>query len=138
MNSEYYYDILLNEKILATVGPSSLKQLHVSFGVSDGEPTVKAGGISEKESGLLYINWLEKTVDFSDTLKISPSAENSATTPRHIKKLQQGMESSDEDNLCDFCNGTEEEVGQLIRLGGSPQICRSCIKLCVAEFESKN
>lgn len=137
MEREYYYDIFLNEDIIATVGPSRLMQLHISFGVSKDKPIVKASGISDEEPGLLYINWLEECVDFGDSLRISPSLENLVTSPRHTKKLKRGMEGVEDDNFCDFCNSSEEEAGQLIRLGGSPQICNSCVKQCAEAFKNK-
>ncbi|QMU61406.1 MAG: hypothetical protein GKR92_06735 [Gammaproteobacteria bacterium] len=118
MGNEYNYDIFLNKEIIATVGPSTLKQLHISFGVSEGRPLVKASGISNEEPGLLYINWLEEIVDFGDSLRVSPSQENKVTSPRHTKKLKRGMGSTEEDSFCEFCKGSEKETGQLIRLGG--------------------
>ena len=137
MDSEYYYDIFLNEEVIATVGPSNLKQLHISFGVTEGVPVVKASGISDDEPGLLYIDWLEEFVNFGDSLRVSPSLENVVTSPRHTKKLKRGMAVAEEDSYCDFCNSSEEEAGQLISLGGSPQICRKCVKLCIEAFETK-
>ncbi|MGH1536730.1 MAG: hypothetical protein ACRBDX_01545, partial [Gammaproteobacteria bacterium] len=108
MNKEYNYDIFLNEGVIATVGPSSLKQLYISFGVTGGEPVAKASGISNEESGLLYIDWLEESVNFGDSLRVSPSLKNIVTSPRHTKKLKRGIESTDDDNCCDFCNCSEE------------------------------
>lgn len=137
MSKEYNFDIFLNEEIIATVGPSSLKQLYISFGVSEGKPIVKASGISDEESGLLYIDWLEELVGFDDTFRVSPSVENIVSSPGHTKKLKRGMERAEDDSLCDFCNSSEEEVGQLTRLGGSPQICSKCVKLCVEAFKTK-
>lgn len=132
MSKDTFYDVFLNKENIATVGPSTLKQLHISFGVSDGKAIVKAGGISDDKSGLLFINWLEKNVEFGDSFSVSPSQEKVATTPRHTKKLNRGMDDPAEDDaLCDFCNRSEDEVGPLIRLGGSPQICNTCINLCV-------
>ena len=87
MNDPIFYDVFLNKEKIATVGPNLLKQLHISFGVSDGKAIVKAGGISDDEPGLLFINWLEKNVEFGDSFSVSPSQENVATTPRHTKKL---------------------------------------------------
>jgi len=134
MSGEYYYDIFLNEEKVATVGPSELKQLHISFGISEGVPLVRASGISDDEPGLLYIDWLEEHVDFDDSLRVSPSQENKVSSPSHTKKLKRGMESTEEDSFCEFCKCSEKETGQLIRLGGSPQICSSCVKLCVERF----
>ena len=137
MDSEYNYDIFLNEEIIATVGPSGLKQLHISFGVSEGKPLVRASGISDEEPGLLYMDWLEEFVDFGDSLRVSPSLENIVTSPRLTKKLKRGMVSTEEDSFCEFCKCSEIEAGQLIRLGGSPQICNKCVKRCVEIFKSK-
>lgn len=137
MSSEYNYDIFLNEEVIATVGPSSFKQLHISFGVSEGIPMVKASGISDEEPGLLYVDWIEKCVNFGDSLRVSPSLENKITNPRHTKKLKRGVGSAEEDCFCDFCNSSEEEAGQLIRLGGSPLICNSCVKQCIEVFKTK-
>lgn len=131
MDSGYNYDIFLNEKIIATVGPSGLKQLHISFGVSEGKPLVRASGISDEEPGWLYIDWVDEFVNFGDSLRVSPSLDNIVTSPRLTKKLKRGMESTEEDNFCEFCKSSEKEAGQLIRLGGSPQICSECVKLCV-------
>jgi hypothetical protein len=132
MDNQVFYDVFLNKDKIATVGPSALKQLHISFGVTDGSAIVKASGISEQEPEMLFINWLEQCVEFGDSFSVSPSQENVATKPRHTKKLKRGMDkTTEEDSLCDFCNCSEDEVGQLIRLGGSPQICNTCIKLCV-------
>ncbi|MFK7816855.1 MAG: ClpX C4-type zinc finger protein [Gammaproteobacteria bacterium] len=136
MSKEFIYDIFLNDKIISTVGPSSLKQLHISFGVSDDMPLVKASGISDKEPGLLYINWLEEVVNFDDVLKISPSKDNVISSPVLTKKLKRGMESTEEDNYCDFCKSSEDEAGSLIMLGDSPQICEKCVKLCVVAFKT--
>lgn len=136
MASEYNYDIFLNEKLIATVGPSSLKQLHISFGVKNEKSTVNAGGVSEDEGKLQYLNWLEESVDFGDSLRISPSVENIVTDPRHTKKLGRSV-GDEEVVVCDFCNRSEAEVGQLIRLGDSPQICNACTKRCVGEFQGK-
>jgi hypothetical protein len=99
-------------------------------------PVVKASGISDDEPGLLYIDWLEEFVEFGDSLRVSPSLENVVTSPRHSKKLKRGMAATEEDSYCDFCNSSEEEAGQLISLGGSPQICSKRIKLCVEIFET--
>lgn len=137
MDKKCFYDVFLNEKRLATVGPSTLKQLHVSFGVSDGMPLVRASGISDKEPGLLYINWLEEFVNFDDSLRIAPSKDNTISNPRLTKKLKRGMESTKEDGFCEFCKCSEKEVGPLIRLGDSPQICEKCVKLCVEDFKAK-
>ena len=137
MNDQIFYDVFINKDKITTVGPSGLKQLHISFGVNDGAAIVKASGISEDGPGLLFINWLEKRVEFGDSFSVSPSRENLASKPRHTKKLNRQLdEASEEDALCDFCNCTEDEVGQLIRLGGSPQICNTCIKLCVDAIKS--
>lgn len=137
MNDQILYDVFLNEEKIATVGPSGLKQLHVSFGVSDGRAIVKAGGISDNEPGLLFINWIEQCVEFGDSFRVSPSQESVATKPRHTKKLNRGIdEATEDDSLCDFCNRSEDEVGEFIRLGGSPQICNTCIKLCVDAMSS--
>ena len=131
MNPPIFYDVYINKDKIATVGPSALKQLHISFGVSDGTAIVKAGGIADDEQGLLFINWLEKNVEIGDSFSVSPSQEKVATTPRHTKKLNRGMDDpAENDALCDFCNRSEDEVGPLIRLGGSPQICNTCITLC--------
>jgi len=89
--SDYYYDILINEKVIATVGPSDLKQLHISLGVSNGKPMVKAGGVSDKEDDLVYINWLEEEVDFKASLQIVPSKKKQATNPLVVKKLGQEL-----------------------------------------------
>ena len=138
MNDQVFYDVFLNEDKIATIGPGTLKQLHISFGISDGKAIVKAGGISDEDPGLLFINWLEQYVEFSDSFSVSPSQENVATKPCHTKKLNRGMdEATGDDALCDFCNRSEDEVGQLIRLGDSPQICNMCIKLCVDAVNSK-
>jgi len=137
-NDEVFYDVFLNKEKIATVGPSILKQLHISFGVSDNKAIVKASGISDEEPGLLFINWLEQHVEFGDSFSVAPSQENAVSKPRHTKKLNRQLDEATEDNvLCDFCNRTEDEVGQFIRLGSSPQICNTCIKLCVAEMNSK-
>ena len=137
MNEQVFYDVFLNEEKVTTVGPSTLKQLHISFGVSDDSAIVKASGISDEEPGLLFINWLEQRVEFGDSFSVSPSQDNVASEPRHTKKLNRGLdEVTEEDSLCDFCNRTEDEVGQLIRLGGSPLICNICIKLCVDAIKS--
>jgi len=136
MSDTYYYDIFLNDKEIATVGPSSLKQLHISFGVMDGKPIVKAGGVSDTD-GLMYINWFEDMVKFTDSLKVVPSKKGVATDPLITKKLGNEAECEEESNVCDFCNQPEDEVGDLINLGGSPLICAKCIKRCVNTLESR-
>ena len=137
MSKDTFYDVFLNKENIATVGPSTLKQLHISFGVSGGKAIVKAGGIADDEPGLMFINWLEKNVEFGDSFSVSPSQNKVATTPGHTKKLNRGMDDPAEDDaLCDFCNRSEDEVGQLIRLGGSPQICNTCINLCADAVNS--
>jgi len=110
--------------------------LHISFGVTDGAPVVKAGGVSEKDGGLMYINWLEETVNLSDTINVIPSKKNTATKPLITKKLGRGEENTEEESFCDFCNRTEEEAGKLTRLGDSPQICAKCVRLCIERIES--
>jgi len=137
MSKNYFFDILINDKAAATVGPSGLKQLHISFGVTDGKPIIKAGGVSEKDDGLMYINWLEEAVDFADSFRVEPSKKDTATSPMITKKLGRGVESTEEDCFCDFCNRTEEEAGKLIRLGDSPQICTECVQRCVEACKSK-
>ncbi len=137
MDKKYLYDVFLNEKRIATVGPSTLKQLHISFGVSEGIPLVKASGLSDEEPGMLYINWLEETVNFDDSLRISPSKDNTVSNPQLTKKLKRGMESTNEDSFCEFCKISEKEAGSLIRLGDSPQICEKCVELCIEAFKVK-
>ena len=34
MGKKCFYDVFLNDKRIATVGPGTLKQLHVSFGIT--------------------------------------------------------------------------------------------------------
>ena len=137
MDKKCFYDVFLNEKRIATVGPSTLKQLHVSFGVSDGMPLVRASGISDKEPGLLYIDWLEESVNFDDSLRISPSKENAGSNPRLTKKLKRGLESTKEDSFCEFCKCSEKEAGRLIWLGDNAQICEKCVMHCVELFNVK-
>ncbi len=134
MDDKCFYDVFLNEEKIATVGPSTLKQLHVSFGVFDGKPLVRASGISDKEPGLLYVEWLEEFVNFKDSLRISPSKDNSMSNPRLTKKLKRGIESTNEDSFCEFCKCSEKEAGQLIWLGDSSQICKKCVMHCVEVF----
>jgi|GEM_PF-6253424 len=129
MNNNFY-DILINDKPIATVGPSGLKQLHISFGVTHGKPMVKAGGVSDIDDGLTYINWLEEEVDFNCSLQVVPSKQGFASSPMITKKLGQEVEDADENSLCDFCNRTEQETGQLINLGSSPLICAECVNRC--------
>jgi hypothetical protein len=136
MNKECFYDVFLNDKRIATVGPGSLKQLHISFGITEGEPLVKASGISDKEPGLLYIEWLNELVTFDDSLRISPSKENDISNPQLTKKLKRGIESNEEDRYCEFCKGSEQEVGVLLTIGDSPNICRKCVEHCADEFEN--
>lgn len=137
MDKKCFYDVFLNEKRIATIGPNTLKQLHVSFGVIDDMPLVRASGISDKEPGLLYIDWLEEIVSFDDSLRISPSKENTVSNPRLTKKLKRGIESTEEDSYCEFCKCSEKEAGSLISLGDSPHICEKCVKLCVEAFKVK-
>jgi len=138
MNDQIFYDVFLNKDKIATVGPNTLKQLHISFGVNDGAAIVKASGISDEEPGLLFINWLEQRVELGDSFSVSQSQENVATKPRHTKRLNKQIdETTEDDALCDFCNRSEEEVGQMISLGSSPQICNTCIKLCVDAMNEK-
>lgn len=137
MNDQFFYDVFLNKDKIATVGPSGLKQLHISFGVNDGAAIVKASGISDEGSNLLFISWLEQRIEFGDSLTVSPSQENIATKPSHTKILNRAVDDAvDEVELCDFCNRSEDEVGNLTRLGGSPQICNACINLCVDAMNS--
>jgi hypothetical protein len=135
MSKDCFYDVFLNDKKLATVGPSTLKQLHISFGITEGEPLIKASGISDKEPGLLYIEWLNEQVTFGGSLRVSPSEDSVISAPKLTKKLKRGIENNDEDLFCDFCKGSEEEVGALLTLGDSPHICHKCVKLCVDELE---
>ena len=128
--NNYYYDILINDKKMATVGPSSLRQLHISFGVMNGDPVVKAGAVSACEEEVVYINWLEETVGFDSSLQVTPSKNNIATSPLMTKKLGQTLESIENECTCDFCNRAEVETGKLISLGSSPLICVSCVKRC--------
>lgn len=137
MDKKCFYDVFLNEKRIATVGPSTLKQLHISFGVSDGKPLVRASGISDKEPGLLYIDWLEEFVNFKDSLRISPSKDNTVSNPRSTKKLKRGIESTKEDSFCEFCKCSEKDAGPLIWLGDSSQICEKCVMHCVEVFKDK-
>ena len=134
MDKKCFYDVFLNEKRIATVGPSTLKQLHVSFGVSDGMPLVRASGISDKELGLQYIDWLEDAVKFDDSLRISPSKESAASDPRFTKNLKRGIENTKEDSFCSFCKCSEEEAGRLVWLGDNAQICKECVMHCVELF----
>ena len=137
MDKKCLYDVFLNEKRIATVGPSTLKQLHVSFGVSEGMPLVRASGISDKEAGLLYIDWLEECVNFDDSLRIAPSKDNTASSPRLTKKLKRGMENTEEDSFCSFCKCSKEEAGRLVWLGDNAQICEDCVMHCVELFKVK-
>ena len=134
MDIERFYDVFLNEEKIATVGPSTLKQLHVSFGISEGLPLVRASGISDREPGLLFVSWLEESVTFNDTLRISPSDDLSASDPQLTKKLKRGIENTAEDRFCSFCKGSEKEVGRLIWIGDDSQICKECVMHCVEEF----
>ena len=137
MDKKCFYDVFLNEKRIATVGPGTLKQLHVSFGISDGMPLIRASGISDSEPGLLYIDWLEEDVNFDDSLRIAPSKDNAASNPRLTKKLKRGIESTEEDSFCAFCKCSEKEAGRLIWIGDSSQICEECVMHCVEVFKEK-
>ena len=136
MDKKFFYDVFLNEEKIATVGPSTLKQLHISFGVLDSQSIVRASGISDSEPGLLYIDWLEEFVNFNDSLRVSPSKDNTISNPRLTKKLKQGMESTEEDSFCSFCKTSEEE-GRLVWLGDNAQICEECVIHCVELFKNK-
>lgn len=136
MDKKCFYDVFLNEKKVATVGPSTLKQLHISFGITDGKPIVRASAISDKEPGLLYIDWLDESVNFDDSLRILLSKDNSASNPRLTKKLKRGIESTIEDSFCEFCKCSEKEVGRLIWLGDNAQICEECVNHCVDLFKT--
>lgn len=127
--SDKFYDIFLNDTAVATVGPSSLKQLHISLGVMNGKPVIKAGGVSD-DGELMYINWLEEEVGFNDSLRVVPSMQTEASNPMITRKLGQATESVDEDAVCDFCNREEKETGKLVSFGASPNICVKCVKLC--------
>ena len=137
MDKKCFYDVFLNEKRIATIGPSTVKQLHVSFGITDGTPLVRASAISDKEPGLLYIDWLEEGVNFDDSLRISPSKNNAASNPRFTRKLKRGIESTEEDSFCEFCKCSEEEAGGLVWLGDNAQICEECVMHCVELFKAK-
>ena len=137
MNKKCFYDIFLNEKRIATVGPNILKQLHISFGVTDGIPLVRASGISDKEAGLLYIDWLEENVNFDDSLRVVPSKDSGASGPRFTKKLKRGIENTEEDSFCSFCKCSEEEAGRLVWLGDNAKICKECVMDCVEQLKNK-
>ncbi len=137
MENELFYDIFLNEDRIATVGPNTLNYLGISFNFFDGTPLVSASGISDEEQGRLFIDWLQKEVSFNDSIRISQSLESKASQPLSTKKLKQNMKSTKDDSFCDFCKRTEDEVGSLIKVGDTPQICNECVNLCVEIFKDK-
>ncbi len=130
------YDVIVNGKLIATVGPTELEHLSISVSTSShdgGIPFIMANGMSPRtEDGKqTYTTWLENELSESDRIEIIPSKTTNPSEALKIRKLKRGVSSSKEDKFCDFCKQDETVVGPVIQAGETPYICKPCTELCI-------
>ncbi|MGB7934359.1 MAG: ClpX C4-type zinc finger protein [Gammaproteobacteria bacterium] len=133
------YDVIVNGKLVATVGPTELEHVSVSVSTSShvgGIPFLMASGMSpQTEDGRqTYTTWLENELSENDRIEIIPSKNTQPSDALKTRKLRRGVSSSNEDKFCDFCKQDEAVVGPVIQAGEAPYICKSCAELCIEIF----
>ena len=134
------YDVIVDGKLVATVGSTDLEHLSISVSTSShdgGVPFIMANGMSPRtEDGRqTYTTWLENVLSESDRIEIIPSKNAKPSETLKIRKLRRGVSSSTEDKFCDFCKQDETVVGPVIQAGETPYICKSCAELCIEIFK---
>ncbi len=98
-----YFDIFVNDELVAVVGPHDLEHLLISIASHDGETSISAHGLSAELSGKVYLSWLQRNLESADSVRIAPSSATEASIPRQTRSLRRGEIASKEDKFCDFC-----------------------------------
>ena len=126
----HFYDVYLNGAKLVTAGPH-IFGLFISFSADRDENKVYLRAeVTRSESGNVgTIEWLDKEISHTDSIKISLSQDDKASKPIRTREYLKGADS------CGFCTGNENDVGSLIKLGNSPYICLGCLKICIKLLE---
>lgn len=132
-----YFDIYLNDRKVATVGPSNLEHLGISISGHRGDVSLLANGLSEKEDGQRYYTWLEEDLGNTDVVRVVPSDEKEPSVPIKTRNLRRGQKASKESVFCDFCKRGEDEAGKIIQAGETPFICEQCAELCLEIFKGR-
>ena len=132
-----YFDIYLNDRKVATVGPSDLEHLGISISGYRGDISLLANGLSAEEEGQIYYTWLEEELESSDVVRIVPSDEREPSAPIKSRNLRRGQKASKDNVFCDFCKRGEEEAGKIIQAGETPFICKQCAELCLEIFKGR-
>jgi hypothetical protein len=129
-----YYDVYINEKKVATIGPLDLEHMGVSVSGGEGDSYLFADGFAKKgkEDYQTHFTWLEQDLNANDIVRIVPSQASKASPPLRTRKLlRRGQKATKQNRYCDFCKLGEEETGKLIQTGDSPFICVHCAELCL-------
>ncbi len=131
------YDIIINGKLVATVGPTELEHLSISMSTSShdgGVPFIIASGMSPRtdDGRQIYTTWLENELSEIDRVEIIPSKNTEPSDALKIRELRRGVSATEEDKFCDFCKQSGEVVGSVIQAGETPFICKQCSELCLA------
>jgi hypothetical protein len=129
------YDIFVNEKLLATIGPSTLQHLSVSVSTSgeDDETFLFANGFSDitEHGHQTHFTWMEKEIKPSDTVRIAPSQKPEPSETLKTREIRRGVKATRDDLFCDFCKQSQEIVGAIVQSGETPFICGHCAELCL-------
>lgn len=136
-----FYDIYLNGKKVATVGPTTMEHLSVSVSTTqDEEPVLSSSGLSTlRESGhQTHLTWLEHGLKPTDRVEIVPSDSSEASETRRTRDLRRGVRATMDDRFCDFCKQGEGVVGPIIQAGDTPYICSKCAELCIGIAKELN
>ncbi len=133
------YDVLINGKLAATVGPTDLAHLSISVSTSDcdgGRPFLTASGMSRpaEDGHQTYTTWLEGEISETDVVEIVPSSTRQVSVALKERHLRRGVKASQTDKFCDFCKQDESTVGPVIQTGETPYICRHCVELSAEIF----
>ena len=115
-----YFDVLVNDRRVATVGPSDLQHLLINVAVYEGEISLSANGLSDEKEGQVYFRWLQEDLNETDDIRITRSEETRASEPKQTRNLRRGQKANKEDVFCDFCKRDEDEAGKIIQAGDTP------------------
>ncbi len=130
------FDVIINGKLAATVGPSELDNLSISVSTSShdgGKPFLMAAGMCPRtEDGRqTYITWLENEITENDRIEIVPSKRTAASEAIKERHLRRGISATQENKFCDFCKQDNDVVGPVVQAGDTPYICKGCAELCL-------
>ena len=126
-----YFEIYINDKIVATVGHEEVRNLSISLHASPDGNQVFAGAVCNEDDKQFHYSWLQHNVEPTDQITIKRCAGGKSPSP--IKKYEMGRSKNKtrDQYSCDFCQRKPSEDNPIVPGDDNrPTICLACVDLC--------